>query len=77
MMSLSKAGLWSISSTFFACNFRTKFWRQKFQTQNTAFVQNFGAKNALWYKKRARKTLMKLTPGQRPARGPHTARQAP
>jgi hypothetical protein len=50
--------VWSISSTFFTRNFCTKFWRQKY----TAFVQNFGAKNALLYEKRARKTLMKLTP---------------
>ncbi len=48
---------------FFARNFRTKYWRQKFQTQNTAFVQNFSPKNALLYKKRVCKTLMKLTHG--------------
>ncbi len=28
-----------IHQRFFASNFRTKFWRQKFQTQNTAFVR--------------------------------------
>jgi len=48
---------------FFARNFRTKYWCQKFQTQNTAFVQKFGAKNALLYKKCVCKTLMKLTHG--------------
>jgi hypothetical protein len=56
--------LWSISSMFFARDFHPKFWRQKFQTQNTFFVQNFGA-NALLYEKRGHKTLMKLTPGLR------------
>jgi hypothetical protein len=56
--------LLSISSTLSASGFRTKFWRQKFQTQNTAFVQNFGTKNALSYKKREHKMLMKLTPGE-------------
>jgi len=38
-----------------------KDWRQKFPTQNTAFVQKFGTKNELSYKKQARKTLMKST----------------
>ncbi len=41
-------------------NFRMKFWRQKFQTQNTAFVQNFGAINPLLYEKGMLKMLMKL-----------------
>jgi len=54
--------LWSISPTFFACNFCTKFWRQKFKTQNTAFIQNFGTKNALLNENGARNALMKLTP---------------
>jgi len=35
----------------------------KISTQNTAFVQNFGDKNVLSYKKRACKKLMKLTAG--------------
>jgi len=48
----------------FARDFRKKFWRQKFQTQNTAFVRIFSTKNPLSYKKRARKTLMKLTPAE-------------
>jgi len=44
--------LLSILSTLSARDFCTKLWRQKFQTQNTAFVRNFGAKNVLSYKKR-------------------------
>jgi len=32
-------------------------------TPSTAYVQNFGNKNSFSYKKRARKTLMKLTEG--------------
>jgi len=51
----------SISSTLSVRDFRTKFWCKNFQTQNTAFVQNFGAKNALSYKKCTHKMLMKLT----------------
>ncbi len=56
----AKRNLLSISSTLSARNFRTKFWRQKFQTQNTAFVQNFGAQNVLSYKKCICKMLMKF-----------------
>jgi len=52
----------SISSISSVRNFCTKFWRQKFQTQNTACVQNFGTKTALSYEKGTHKTLMKLTP---------------
>ncbi len=36
--------LLSISSTLSTRNFCAKFWPKKIQTQNTAFVQNFGAK---------------------------------
>ncbi len=52
----------SISSTLSARNFRIKFWHQKFQTQNTVFVRNFGTKNVPFYKKGWHKALMKLTP---------------
>jgi len=43
--------------------FSYKILAPKISTQNTAFVQNFGDKNALLYEKRARKKLMKLTVG--------------
>jgi len=46
--------------------FGVQFWNKilalKFQTQNTAFVRNFGIKNSLLYKKRACRMLMKLIP---------------
>jgi len=45
-------------------NFCAKVWRQKIQTQNTAFVQNFGAKNSRLYKKCVHKMLMKLMAGE-------------
>ncbi len=38
MGGVTEAELWSISTTVFARNFRMKFERQKFQTQNTAFA---------------------------------------
>jgi hypothetical protein len=44
----------------FVQNFGRK--KKKFLTKNTAFIQNFGGKNALSYEKRAGKMLMKLTP---------------
>jgi hypothetical protein len=43
--------------------FSYQFLAPKISTRNTAFVQNFGDKNALSYKKRACKKLMKLTVG--------------
>ncbi len=46
----------------FCAPFLHEIWCQKFQTQNTALIWNFGTKNALSYEKGARKTLMKLTP---------------
>ncbi len=52
----------SISSTFCVRVIRTKFLAPKFQTQKPNPKWNFGAKNALWYKRRACKMLMKLTP---------------
>ncbi len=52
----------SISSTFYARIFCTKFWRQKLQSWAKHFVQNFGAKNVLSYEKCLRKMLMKSPP---------------
>jgi len=51
--------LQSISSTFYARVFYAKFWRQKIQSCVLG-LRFFGAK--ILYKKRTRKTLMKLTP---------------
>jgi len=50
------------SSTFYACNFCTKNWRQKIQSQK---VSRKKAAQRLSYKKGAHKTLMKLTPVRR------------
>jgi len=49
----------SISSTFYAHIFRTKFLASKFQNPKNSFVV-FGAK--ILYEKRVHKMLMKLTP---------------
>jgi hypothetical protein len=49
----------SISSTFF-CTF---FGGKNFKAAQSAFVQNFGAKNTLSYEKRVGKMLMKSTTG--------------
>jgi len=56
--------LQNVSSGQFHQHFTRAFFVQNFAEQRT-FVQNFGAKNALSYKKRACKMLMKLTPGCR------------
>ncbi len=53
----------SISSTFYAHIFCTKFWRQKTKVLFSSYV--FGVKNALLYEKCARKMMMKLTPRRR------------
>ncbi len=51
LISQAAAHLVSILSTCYVRDFRTKFWQQKFQTQNTAFVQNFRAKTHFRTKK--------------------------
>jgi len=51
--------LWSISSTYYACVFCTKFWLQKVWKPKQSFVI-FGAK--IFYKKHAHKMMMKSTP---------------
>ncbi len=48
----------SISSTFYASDFHTKFWRQKYQSCVLG-LKFFGAK--ILYEKHVSKTLMKLT----------------
>jgi hypothetical protein len=42
--------------------FSYKIFGAKISNPKASFVRNFGAKNELLYKKRARKMLMKLTP---------------
>jgi len=37
------------------------FCAKNYKAAPSAFVQNFGTKNALWYKKRLHKMLVKLT----------------
>jgi len=55
-------GLWSISSTFYACVFCTKahFWRRNFIQKRCAQLCNFWRQNI--GEKSAQKMLMKLTP---------------
>jgi len=51
---------WSISSTFYACIFRTKVLRAAFSYLHVIIEK---LPKRLSYKKGARKMLMKLTPG--------------
>jgi len=53
----------SISSMFYARVFCTKFLAPKISNPKASFVQNLGKKNALPYKKRTRKMLVKLISG--------------